>query len=86
MQQFRQIRHDQCLVLLYYFHKKIMQKKSEIFEKPNFLGQTPDFLPTRKPGLYLSRVNFFSFEYNEYRSQHYNQWLDFMLVIEFCNM
>ena len=63
-----------------------MQKKSEIFKKPNFLGQTLDFLPPMKPGLYLTRVNFFSFEYNEYRSQHYNQWLDFMLVIEFCNM
>ena len=55
------------------FHKKAMQKKSEIFKKPNFFGQTLDFLPPRKPGLHLSRVNFFSFEYNKYRSQYYNQ-------------
>ena len=53
LQQFPHIRHDQCLVLLYYFHQKIMQKKSEIFKKCNFLGQALDFLPPRKPGLYI---------------------------------
>ena len=66
MQQFPYIRHDQCLVLLYYFHQKIMQKKSEIFKKRNFLGQALDFLPPRKPGLYISRVDFFFFEYHEF--------------------
>ena len=35
-----------------------MQKKSEIFKKRNFLGQALDFLPPRKPGLYISRVDF----------------------------
>ena len=32
------------------FIKKIMQKRSEIFKKHNFLGQALDFLPPRKPG------------------------------------
>ena len=40
-----------------------MQKKSEIFKKHNFLGQFLDFLPPRKPGLCVSRVDFFFFEY-----------------------
>ena len=60
MQQFPHIRHDQCLVLLYYFHQKIMQKKLDIFKKRNFLDQALDFLPPRKPGLYISRVDFSS--------------------------
>ena len=42
-----------------------MQKKWEIFKKRNFLGQAHDFLPPRKPGLYISRVDFFFFEYQE---------------------
>ena len=45
-----------------------MQKKSEIFKKRNFLGQALDFLPPRKPGLYISRVDFFFFEYHELKS------------------
>ena len=68
MQQFPHIRHDQCLVLLYYFHQKIMQKKSEIFKKHNFLGQVLNFLPPRKPGLYISHVDFFFFDYYELKS------------------
>ena len=43
-----------------------MQKKLEIFKKRSFSGQTLDFLPLRKPGLYISRVDFFFFEYCEY--------------------
>ena len=50
-----------------------MQKKLEIFKEPNFSGQTLDFLPHRKPGLYISRVDFFFFEYHDYRSKYYNQ-------------
>ena len=42
-----------------------MQKKSEIFKKHNFLGQALDFLPHRKAGLYVSRVEFLFFEYCE---------------------
>ena len=41
------------------------EKKSEIFKKRNFLGQALDFLPPRKPGLSISRVDFFFFEYYE---------------------
>ena len=41
------------------------EKKSEIFKKRNFLGQALDFLPPRKPGLSISRVDFFFFEYHE---------------------
>ena len=48
------------------FSSKIIQKKLEIFKKRNFLGQTLDFLPPRKPGLYISQVDFFFFEYREY--------------------
>ena len=66
MLQFPHIRHGQCLVLLYYFHQKIMQKKSEIFKKRNFLVEALDFLPPRKPGLYTSRVDFFFFEDHEF--------------------
>ena len=66
MQQFPHIRHDQCLVLLYYFHQKIMQKKSKTFKKRHFLGQALDFLPPRKPGLYISGVDFFFLEYHEF--------------------
>ena len=36
-----------------------MQTKSNIFKKRNFLGEALDFLPPRKPGLYISRVDFF---------------------------
>ena len=36
-----------------------------MFKKHNFLGQALDFLPPRKPGLYISRVDFFFFEYQE---------------------
>ena len=68
MQQLPHIWHDQCLVLLYYFHQKIMQKKSEIFKKCNFLDQVLDFLPPRKAGLYISHVDFFFFEYLELKS------------------
>ena len=54
-------------VLLYHLHQEIMQKKSEIKKKKhNFLGQALDFLPPRKPSLYVSRVDFFFFEYHEY--------------------
>ena len=60
------IRHDQCLVLLYYLHQKIMPKKSEILKKRNFLDQALDFLPPRKPGLYISLVDFFFFKYHEH--------------------
>ena len=35
-------------------------------KKHNFLGQALDFLPPRKPSLYVSRVDFFFFEYHEY--------------------
>ena len=42
-----------------------MQKKSEILKKYNFLGQALYFLPPRKPGLYISHVGFFFFEYHE---------------------
>ena len=64
---FPHIRHDQYLLLLCYLRQKIMQneKKSEIFKKRNFLGQALDFLPPRKPGLSISRVDFFFFEYHE---------------------
>ena len=65
LQQFPHIRHDQCLLLLCYLHQKIMQKKSDIFKKRNFLGPALDFLQPRKPGLYISRVDFFFFEYHE---------------------
>ena len=50
---------------MFYLYQKIMQKKSEIFKKHFFLGQALDFLPPRKPGLYISRVDFFFFEYQE---------------------
>ena len=43
-----------------------MQKKSEIFKMRNFLGQALDFLPPRKPGLYIAREDFFFFEYHEF--------------------
>ena len=43
-----------------------MQKKLEIFKKRIFLGQALDFLPPRKTGLYISRVEFFFFEYHEF--------------------
>ena len=66
MQQFPHIRHDQCLVLLYYFHQKIMQKKLDIFKKRNFLDQALDFLPPRKPGLSISRVDFSSLNIMNY--------------------
>ena len=65
MQQFPYIWHDQCLVLLCFLYQKIMQKKLEIFKKRYFLGQALDFLPPRKRGLYISRVDFFFFEYHE---------------------
>ena len=60
LQQFPHIWHDQCLLLLCYLLQKIVQKKSEIFKKHNFLGQALDFLSPRKPGLYISRVDFSS--------------------------
>ena len=66
LQQFRYIRHDQWLILPYYSHQRVIQKKLETFKKCNFSGQTLDFLPPRKPGLYTSRVDFFFFEYCEY--------------------
>ena len=34
-----------------------MQKISGIFKKRYFLGQALDFLPTSKPGLYISSLN-----------------------------
>ena len=43
-----------------------MQKKSKTFKKRHFLGQALDFLPPRKPGLYISGVDFFFFEYHEF--------------------
>ena len=43
-----------------------MQKKSEILKKCNFSGQVLDSLPPRKPRLYISRVDFFFFEYHEF--------------------
>ena len=66
LQQYPRIRHDQCLILLYYLHQKIMAKKSEILKKRNFLDQALDFLPPRKPGLYISLVDFFFFKYHEH--------------------
>ena len=42
-----------------------MQKNPEIFKKCNFLGQTLNFLPPRKPGIYTSHAYFFFFEYHE---------------------
>ena len=48
------------LVLLYYLYQKIMQKKSEVLKKRNVLDQALDFLPPRKTGLYISRVDFSS--------------------------
>ena len=45
-----------------------MQKKLDIFKKRNFLGQALDFLPPRKPGPYISRVDFFFFEYHELKN------------------
>ena len=36
----------------------------DTFKKRNLSGQTLDFLPPRKPGLYISRVDSFFFEYN----------------------
>ena len=43
-----------------------MRKKSEIFKKRNFLGQALDFLPPRKSGLCISRVDFIFFEYHAF--------------------
>ena len=43
-----------------------MQKKSESFKNRNSLGQALDFLPPRKPGLYISCEDFFFFEYHEF--------------------
>ena len=43
-----------------------MQRKSEIFKKRNFLGQALDFLPHKKPGLYISRVDFFKKKFIKY--------------------
>ena len=57
---------------LYYFHRKIIQKKLEIFKKRNFSGQNLDFLPPRKLGLCISRVNCFFFEYREYPVESFN--------------
>ena len=65
LQQSPQIQHDQCLILLYHLQQKITQKKSEIFKNYDFLGQALDFLPSREPGFYVSRVDFFFFEYHE---------------------
>ena len=58
-----------------------MQKKSEIFKKRNFLGQALDFLPPRKPGLYISRVDFFFFEYHEFTKKA--QSLSCLIVLLF---
>ena len=69
MQQFPHIRHDQCLVLLYHFHQKIMQKKLEIFKKCSFLGQSLDFLTHSKPGLYILHLDFFFFSSSQ-RKKH----------------
>ena len=48
-----------------YLHQKLMQKKSEIKKKCNFLGQALDFLLPRKPGLYISCMGFF-FKYRKW--------------------
>ena len=53
--------------LLSYLHQKIMQKK--FLKKRNFLGQAHDFLPPRKPGLYISRVDFFSLNIRNWLSK-----------------
>ena len=42
-----------------------MQKKSEMFKKRNSSGQALNFLPPRKPRLYISRVDFFFFEHHK---------------------
>ena len=57
-----------------------MQKKSEIFKKRNFSGQALDFLPPRKPGLYISPVDFFFFEYHEYVSVNYRKYTIFARI------
>ena len=47
-----------------------------ISKKRSFFGQTLLFLPLRKPGLYISRLLFFSFlntmNYSKHCSQHYS--------------
>ena len=40
-----------------------MQMKSEIFKKRNFFGQALDFMQPKKPGLSVSPVDFFFFNY-----------------------
>ena len=47
MQQFPHTQHDQCLVLPYYLHQKIMQKKLEILKK-QFLRWSSWFLATQE--------------------------------------
>ena len=64
------------MILLYYFHQRIIQKKLETFKKRNFSGQTLDFLPPRKPGLYTSQVDFFFFEYRDYPVQCINTFIN----------
>ena len=58
------------------FSAKNNPKKLEIFEKRNFSGQTLDFLPPRKPDLYISRVVFFFFECREYPVEDINTFIN----------
>ena len=48
------------LATLHCFHQKIFQQEIVISKKRNFFGKTLDFLPPWKPGLYISRLLFFS--------------------------
>ena len=80
-QQFSYIRHDQWLILLYHFHQKIIQKKLEMFKKRNSSGHTLDFMPPRRPGLYISRVDFFVFEYREFPVECINTFINCSIVI-----
>ena len=53
------------------FSSKNNAKKSKIFKKRNILGQALDFLLPRKPDLYISRVDFFFFEYHEFTKKYH---------------
>ena len=46
------------LILLRYFHQKILKEKRVSFNKYNFFGQVCFFASPRKPGLSISRLYF----------------------------
>ena len=63
-----------------------MKKKIVNFLKTNFSGQALDFLPPRKPGLYISYVDFFFFEYHEYPNLLVFYYIcQLLLNLLFCN-